>query len=185
MDSVVACSPRTSNARGALQHSVCALLFVLPAWLSGCAQGPEVAPYAQVTSYGLFETRLHPPTRHFLPNPAAGMSSFRLIQQTDRIPAEMGRSFGYCFLIRGLTSYSVVIRQEVEHPPWTQADGTLGTEYSHEDTFKVLNGRTNGCLGHTFDEPKDLVSGVWRVRLSIAGNTLAVKELVIVRPDDL
>ena len=159
------------------------LLLALPALLAGCAQAPDVAPYAEITSYGLYELRQHPSTLRLLPNPAAGQSSFRLIQQTDRIPAEIGRGFGYCFLIRGLTSYSIVVKQEVEHPPWVKDDGTIGTHYSIEDTLKVSNGRTNGCLGASFDNPKNLVPGVWRVKLWVAGKVLAVQELVIVRPD--
>ena len=120
-----------------------------------------------------------------LPNPAAGQSTFRLLEQTQRIPAELGRSLGYCYLIKGLTGASVVIRQEVEHPPWPVSDGKFSTAYSIEDSVKVTDARANGCFGANFDEPRSFAPGVWRVRLSVAGRTLAVQELFIVRPNDL
>ena len=174
-----------SNVRGHLRHFASPRLLALVALLAGCAQTPSVTPYARVTSFGLFEMRAHPAMLGSVPNPYAGQSAFRLLEQTQRIPAELGRGFGYCFLVEGLTGTSVLITQEVEHPPWLKADNTYGTAYSVQDTLDVRDGRTNGCLGQVFDEPRSFSPGTWRVRLSVGGRTLAVQELFIVRSDVL
>ncbi len=130
------------------------------------ASWSQAAPKSEVLEYGYYEftgdaQRL---------SSAKATSGFvtrgdaQLVKQTERVPIESGRLFGFRFRFSGMNRNVGVMPLEliVEHPPMTKPDGTVSTGYRYFLQLPMKNGVVEDKTGYRLNEVYEQVEGEWR-----------------------
>lgn len=92
------------------------------------------APTGEVLEFGYYQAQSEG-TRYEYSDSTSGVvqsnSSVKLLQQTNVIPIEPGRMFGFRFKLRGLPNHSqtIEIREIIKHPPIIKPDKSKSTGY--------------------------------------------------------
>lgn len=108
----------------------------------------------------------------------------RLVKQTERIPIEQGRLFGFRFRISGLDPSVGVIPLElvVRHPPMEKPDGSVSTGYRYPVELKLEQGQVEDQTGYRLNEPYEMVEGEWLFEYRIMNKPLLVQRFFTYRP---
>lgn len=158
-------------------------LIVLASPLSAAAQTTApVTAQVEIRSYGLFTAR----TTGFKPNPTdpsgrEGMADgVGLIEQTDRLCARLGVNFGIEFRLvsasggMGMAPLRIVTR----FPPDGIVNAAGKRFTSTEATHTMLVGTETVRL-YTFDEPWEMVAGVWSFEIYQGDARLAEQRFTV------
>ena len=147
--------------------------------LSGCASTLDASHLdgltAKITEYGLYNRGQEKIRAE--PNSPSGFyrtdSDYKLLEQTDRVPANMGVKFGYCFEVKGFPHDGMVALTEAgTHPEIVRPDGKRFTGYASTIKVKVVNGRATHCGGYAFDHDFELKPGRWTFTYSAGDRQL-------------
>jgi hypothetical protein len=106
---------------------------------------------------------------------------FRLLEQTDRVPARRGVSFGLCYVLRGEPEgVSVPLTMKIGHPP-IRHPGT-GRVYETQEAAYTRRIGERSCNTYSFDEDWELVPGTWTIQLLDKERKMAWKSFLIYKP---
>jgi hypothetical protein len=151
----------TPSLRAPLLLLACAL-FAIPASRTPvrCAAAPP--PSCVILEYGLVVAE-SPRIRHADPTAASGEWSqielVRFVEQTRVIPAELGRTFGFRYYLRGLSAGArVTWRSTYPEPGMRDHHGWQQTGFG-----------PHGWGGFTFDHDWEIVRGNWRFDVLVDG----------------
>lgn len=153
--------------------------FLASGLLGGCASNLDASRMegltAKITEYGVY-SRGYEKIRAE-PNSPSGFyrtdSDYKLLEQTNRIPAKMGAKFGYCFEVAGFPHDGTVSLTEAgTHPEIVRPDGKRFTGYASTVKVKVVNGRATHCGGYAFDHDFELKPGQWTFTYSAGDRQL-------------
>lgn len=85
-----------------------------------------------------------------------------LVEQTQRIPLEKNRLFGFKFRITGFEGKDAVqLKLVVTHPEITRPNGSRSTGYSYPILLEVKDGVIENHSGYSLDHDYELVEGEW------------------------
>lgn len=161
-----------------LKHIIHVVLVSIGvAWAGASQAAPTQAVGFKILSFGQYgvggETRVYAP----------GVGGFRenetrhLIRQTSCISAQLGTLFG--IVVRHTASDAslrVPVQMVVKHPPITKPDGTIQTSGSGRKTLL-----SEGLyLGWRFEEPYEMVPGIWTVQVHYNGKVVTEKKFTVV-----
>lgn len=140
------------------------------------APKPATGPVGTVLEHGYYqietEGNLYPDPNAPSGRVHAGVT-VKLVEQTDRIPIEKGRLFGFRFRVTGIESQdTVAIRQVVTHPRITKPDGTKSTGYETTLGLNVRLGEVTDYTGYRLDHDYELVEGVWKFEFWLGNKKL-------------
>lgn len=86
-----------------------------------------------------------------------------LVENTDQIPLELKRLFGFKFRISGFDDKrSVQLKLVVSHPKIIRPNGSASTGYSYPLVFDVKDGLIENESGYSMDHEFELVEGEWK-----------------------
>ncbi|MCF6256086.1 MAG: DUF3859 domain-containing protein [Gammaproteobacteria bacterium] len=97
-----------------------------------------------------------------------------LVKDTQRIPLEMGRLFGFRFRISGIDKNIGVIPLElvVVHPEMKKSDGSSSSGYRYNIHLKLTNGMVEDQIGYSINEDFEMVEGDWQFEFLFMNKTL-------------
>ena len=159
---------------------------ILALMLFSLAAAVQAAPRAEILEYGYYEftgeTRrlLHPAvTSGFVQQGEA-----RLVEQTERIPIERGRLFGFRFRISGVDRNVGLIPLElvVTHPKMEKPDGTTSTGYRYTLDLKLEQGMVEDKTGYRLNEAYEMVEGEWVFEYRFMNRPLMVQRFTTYKP---
>jgi hypothetical protein len=107
-------------------------------------------------------------------------AEFQLTQRTDRIPGELGKTFGVRFVLSGGTrpdDEPVDLVYRVDLPEASPAAAKRLEEVA-EWTGQAAVGELT-WVGWTFEEPWEIVKGEWILRILYRGSQLAEQRFVV------
>ncbi len=149
-----------------LAFSVVLVVLIQP----GVAKARDIS----IVTYGQYEIR----------GDSRFKSSYVQISVTDTIPAAMGANFGLEFVVHGnLMKYQVSLKKRTIIPApglWDSTSHSFRTLL--EKNISPGIGDTS-YVGFGFDEPPEMLPGVWTMQLWFRNKLLAEKSFVIVRTD--
>lgn len=152
------------------------------------------APLGEIVEFGYYEV-LAEGERFEAPKSTSGTlvaaPTVKLLQQTDTIPIEPGRLFGFRFRLSGFSTHKeVVIREVVVHPPMTKPDKTISTGFETRIGLNVQPGDVTDYAGYRLDHDYEMVEGEWRFEFwhndkkLLEKNFTTVKQAEIKLPPD-
>lgn len=153
-----------------------ASMAAAPAQASG---GPSV----KVREYGRYDTR-RTGIRHKAKRTASGevhpVARRKLVQRTEKIFGQLGRSFGIEIDMVGFPEGAVTLTIRTVHPPLTNPRTGKTTRVSEYDW--PVTGRRNVYFGFTFDEIWEIAEGKWSIQIRYRGKLLAKKAFKVLVP---
>lgn len=129
--------------------------------------GPaHAAPLGEILEFGYYEVQADG-ERFQAPGTPSGAvvaaPTVKLLQQTDIIPIEPGRMFGFRFRLSGFpANKEVEIREVVTHPPITKPDKKKSTGFESRIGMNVQRGDVTDYAGYRLDHDYEMVEGEWR-----------------------
>jgi len=158
------------------------ILLVCVLWtMSAMAQEPAVVRSVDVVDYGIYRIEL---TGQHVPMPSAGAGAIQpasrvvLIAKTNEIPATIGTTFGFQFILNGSPVGGVAaVDIIVEHPAFHKPDGEI-SKTTDRVPWRYRIGETVGYT-YTFDHDWEAVTGVWKIQVWQGGKILAGKEFIV------
>jgi hypothetical protein len=149
--------------------------------MSAIAQEPVVVRSVDVVDYGIYRIEL---TGQNVPMPSAGAGAVQpasrvvLVAKTNEVPATIGTTFGFQFILKGTPVGGVaVVDIIVEHPAFKKPDGEI-TRTSDKVPWPYRIGETVGYT-YTFDHDWEAVTGVWKIQVWQGGKIFASKEFIV------
>jgi hypothetical protein len=154
------------NRRCHLPLFVTLLVFVLVAQTPAAEEKTGGSPRGKVVEFGI--TKLSG-EEHPKQNPstldgrqATVRGGPKFTAHTTFVPAKLGVSFGFGFLLSGIDETgSVELKKIVKHPPMKNAKGEEEDQYTMIETRPVRNGRVFAGAGYSLDRPDELTPGLW------------------------
>jgi hypothetical protein len=146
-----------------------------------CSAPSQLTLAARVTEFGLYsqgiETVRPEPTA---PSGQARRSSgFRLLQTTRTVPLTLGTRFGFCYEVSGLSPGSRPdVRVDTEHPTFARPGQPPVANHTVRRMLVARGGVIDDCGGYGFDHLYELVPGVWRFTVRVAGIPVLTQEFV-------
>lgn len=135
-----------------------------------------------VEDYGVYETRADKRVPH--PNSATGemniISHLRFLRKAKTISAQLGRSFGWRYRLKGVPDNAQVTFRTL-HPPITNPD-TGRTKTSSWRTITVKKPFNLRYTGYTFDYSWELAEGRWAFQVLYGGKVIGERAFNIVIP---
>ncbi len=97
-----------------------------------------------------------------------------LVKDTQRIPLEVGRLFGFRFRISGIDKNIGVIPLElvVVHPEMKKSDGSSSSGYRYNIHLSLNNGMVEDKVGYNINEDFEMVEGDWQFEFLFMNKTL-------------
>lgn len=98
----------------------------------------------------------------------------QLVEDTQRIPLQKGRLFGFRFRVSGLEKNIGVLPLEliVVHPEMKKPDGSLSKGYRYNIDLKLTNGTVEDKAGYRINEDFEMVEGDWEFEFRFMNKTL-------------
>lgn len=146
--------------------------------LSACFRHAVAArPVLELVHYGVFLDQSDVSTSPDLNSPTGLQrhSDFRRVCFSERIPAELGVSFGIGFQIHGLNPSKKLIPVTVTttHPPIIGVNGQETTKDVWETTTGgYRDGAQYGAALFSFEKPYEVKEGDWTIAVSAYGQTV-------------
>lgn len=142
------------------------LVFVLAAPGSAAETKSGGTPRGEVVEFGITKST---GDEHVKQNPdtldgreATVRGGPKFAAHTTFVPAKLGTSFGFSFLLSGIDeTNSVDLKKIVKHPPMKNAKGEEEVQYTMTETMPVRNGRVLAGAGYSLDRPEELEPGIW------------------------
>ena len=158
------------NRRCHLPLFVALLVFVLTARAPAAEPKIGGTPRGEVVEFGITKStgeehlKRNPDTLDGQQSTARGSPKFA--EHTTFVPAKLGTSFGFSFLLSGIDgTSSVELKKIVKHPRMRNAKGEEEVQYTMIETRPVRNGRVVGGAGYSLDRPEELEPGIWTFEL--------------------
>ncbi|WP_455207799.1 DUF3859 domain-containing protein [Kaarinaea lacus] len=118
-----------------------------------------------VTEYGYYQVASEPERYRNIASTSGYVKEggeVTLVEQTQRIPLEKNRLFGFKFRISGFEGKkSVQLKLVVTHPEITRPNGSMATGYSYPILLEVKDGVIENQTGYSLDHEYELVEGDW------------------------
>lgn len=136
----------------------------------------QAAPEAQVLEYGYYKFT-GDSERLVRPSTSSGYvtrGKAELVENTQRIPLERGRLFGFRFRVAGLEKNVGVLPVElvVVHPEMKKPDGSKSTGYRYNMDLKLVDGAVEDKAGYRINEDFEMVAGEWQFEFRFMNKTL-------------
>ena len=151
------------------------------------AGSPAVAQDANVRSFNILEAGIYTQNVVSSTRDANGVvhnviSNPQLTVGTNRIPAKIGVSFGFRYLIKGIPDHATVtLRTELRYPnPGARPPGSTAPLYLNKSSTDVALGAIR-FAGYSFAEPWELIPGRWSISVWFGNRKLGEKEFTVVR----
>lgn len=143
------------------------------------------APMGEILEFGYYEVQVEG-ERYQDPNSTSGAvvaaPTVKLLQQTDIIPIEPGRMFGFRFRLSGFPAgKEVEIREIVVHPTITKPDKTKSTGFESRLALNVQRGEVVDYAGYRMDHDYEMVAGEWRFEFWLDNRKLLEKKFTTVK----
>ena len=160
-------------------------LFLATFLVPALASFPVLAdddPEVRIKDFGLYQTRAKAQVPH--PNSATGalniVSRLRFIRQTERIFAQIGRSFGWRYRLHAVPKEARITFRTL-HPPITNPSTgqTLRLSWRTEVVREPGNLR---YTGYTFDYAWELAEGRWAFQIIYRGRVIGEQAFTVVVP---
>jgi len=164
---------------------VFALMICLCSFHRAGAADPVIAgpPQGKVTEFGIIKSlgaieRTQAPETLDGSQMAAHGPKFG--QHTTRIPAKLGTSFGFWFLLTGITEKeSVTLEKVVKHPRMKNNKGQEEDHYTTTGTMPVTNGKVFAGAAYSLDRPEELKPGNWTFEIHYHGKKLVSQSFTV------
>ena len=142
-------------------------LFQLFATLLVALALPAVAEVkGEITEYGYYKMTTDPKRYRNLASTSGYVQEGgepELVENTDQIPLELKRLFGFKFRISGFDDKrSVQLKLVVSHPKIVRPNGSTSTGYTYPLVFDVKDGLIENESGYSMDHEFELVEGEWK-----------------------
>lgn len=126
----------------------------------------SAAPAAEVLEFGYYDVQTEG-QRYEDPGATSGVIQagpiVKLVQQTDVIPIEAGRLFGFRFRLKDFTGKEdIEIREVVTHPPMTRPGQKTTTGFETKLPLIVRHGELTDYAGYSMNHDYEMVEGEWR-----------------------
>ena len=146
------------------------------------------APKAKVLEYGYYEFTKES-ERLANSNTTSGYvtrGAAKLVKETEKIPLERGRLFGFRFKIFGLDKAVGAIPLElvVTHPEIKKPDGTISTGYRYNLDLALTDGAVEDKTGYRVNETYEMVEGDWRFEYRFMDKVLIERTFTTFLPDE-
>lgn len=127
---------------------------------------PVMAEFSgTVTEYGYYKLDSEPERYRNIASTSGYVKEggeVELVEQTQRIPLEKNRLFGFKFRISGFDGKDAVqLKLVVTHPEITRPNGSKSTGYSYPILLEVKDGVIVNQSGYSLDHDYELVEGDW------------------------
>lgn len=144
------------------------------------------APQAEIREYGYYEF-VSGAKRSIHPETTSGFvqtGEARLVKQTERIPIEKGRLFGFRFIITGMnpTIGQLPVELVVTHPKMKRPDGTTSTGYRYTLGLRLDQGVVEDQTGYRMSEDYEMVEGDWVFEYRYMNKPLMVQRFTTYKP---
>jgi hypothetical protein len=145
------------------------------------AQQPAVRGFALVEA-GIYTRKIVSSARDSNGVVQNVISDPQLVAGTRRIPAKLGVSFGFRFLITGAPAGAkVTLRKEVRYPaPGARPPGSASALALSSASTDVPLNRVR-FTGYTLAEPWELIPGRWVISLWLGDRKLSEQQFTVVR----
>jgi hypothetical protein len=158
------------------------ITFAVVFWtVAAVAQEPAVVRSADVVDYGIYRIEL---TGERLPTPFTGAGAVQpasravLIAKTNEIPAIIGTTFGFQFVLDGSPAGGIAaVDIVVDHPAFKKPNGET-TKTEDRVPWRYRIGEIVGYT-YTFDHDWETVTGIWKIQVWQGGKILAGKEFIV------
>ncbi len=118
-----------------------------------------------ITEYGYYKVDSEPERYRNIASTSGYVKEggeVELVEQTQRIPLEKNRLFGFKFRISGFDDKDAVqLKLVVTHPEITRPNGSKSTGYSYPILLEVKDGVIENQSGYSLDHEYELVEGDW------------------------
>ncbi len=110
-------------------------------------------------------------------------TGLKLIKPTDTIPAKLGLSFGFEYVLIGLEpNKAFSLKKIISHPKITKPDGTVSNGYDmmikkKADAFGTLK----DISGYRFDNDYEMQPGEWKFTLMYEDQKVIEKTFTVVK----
>ena len=123
-------------------------------------------PAAEVLEFGYYDV-LSEGERYEDANAPSGVTqagpTVKLALQTDVIPIQSGRLFGFRFRLKGFTGKEdIEIREVVTHPRMTRPGQKPTTGFESKLPLIVRKGELSDYAGYSLNHDYEMVEGEWR-----------------------
>lgn len=158
--------------------------YVLILLISGCSSIPanNLNPPA-ITEFGIYKDGKSIGIRN-LPQSNTGVLTFTnspsLIEKTNKVPAIVGTTFGYCYDIPSNDQF-VTITRKLINPPMQKPDGSISTGYEYERTLDVNDGIAAYCTTYTLEYEWEAVIGLWKFSILLNGREIINQEFELLK----
>ena len=153
-------------------------------WIATVTPG-HAAPLGEILEFGYYEVQAEG-ERFQAPDTTSGAvvaaPTVKLLEQTDIIPIEPGRMFGFRFRLSGFpANKEVEIREVVTHPPITRPDKKKSTGFESRIGLNVQRGDVVDYVGYRLDHDYEMVEGEWRFEFWHEDKKLLEKKFTTVK----
>ncbi|MBC2714742.1 MAG: DUF3859 domain-containing protein [Desulfobacteraceae bacterium] len=139
----------------------------------------------QITQAGIYEAESiekvkAPETTTGYTTNATGL---KLVKTTDTIPAKLGLSFGFEYVLIGLEpNKNFRLKKIISHPKITKPDGSVSEGYEMMITKKAdAFGTIKDISGYIFNNDYEIQPGEWKFTLMYEDEKLIEKTFVVVK----
>jgi Domain of unknown function (DUF3859) len=162
-----------------------ATVLLFCAQIGAVAAEPVIggSPQGSVIEFGIIKS-LGPTERTQAPETLSGTQSAahgpKFGEHTTRIPAKLGTSFGFWFLLTGITEReSVELKKVVKHPKMKNSRGQDEVQYTTTDTRPVANGMVFAGAAYRLERPEELKPGSWTFEIFYHGKKLVSQSFTV------
>ena len=140
----------------------------------------------EVTEYGYYQSATEMQREQNLATPTGysrTADKVMLLENTDKIPLQKGRLFGFKFKISGFPKDQVAVqlRLVVTHPVITRPNGSVVSAYQYPVTLDVIGGTVENQSGYSLDHDYELVEGDWRFQYWLQDQMLVEQQFKTVK----
>ena len=166
-----------------MRNTFCCAAFLIVGTLPYNIAG--AAPSAEILEFGYYEV-LKEGSRYADPSATSGViqtgATVKLLQQTNIIPIEPGRLFGFRFRLKGFgDKEDIEIREVVTHPRMTPPELKASTGFETRLSLVMKQGEFSDYAGYSFTHDYEMVEGEWRFEFWYADKKLLEQKFKTVK----